>query len=384
MGAVELYRGKRESYYVYRVDLPPDARGKRRQQRVTRDRKTGQRWTSKKACRTAMQAHEVELRTGVAIELTDMTVAAYMAHWLDDAAARVSPGTAGIYRRAWAQLEPHLGGVSLQSLQTLAIQQAVRTLQQRYAPKTVNTTMGVLKSALRQAVRWRLLAANPADGISLPKAVAANPRRVWTVDQARLFLTVSVDDPLHALWRLILDTGVRIGEAIALGWQHVEIDGDAPHVRVTRTMVRLGSSWEIGDAPKTASGVRVLTIAPETAAALRRYREAQDARCARCGPHWLDTGLVFDRGDGEPLPYHAAMHALARACRVAGVPELSPHELRHTMATLAAEQGVSIKLIADRLGHRGVDLVVGLYAHSSADGDRAVADALRKALNDPI
>ena len=370
-------------YYIYRIDLPAAPGAARRQKRISRDRLTGQRWTSKRECVKAMQAHELELRTGVAIELTNMTMSAYMERWLDETSGRVSAGTAGIYRRAWAQLSPQLGAIPLQSLQTLAVQEAARALQQRYAPKTVNATMGVLKSALRQAVRWRLIAANPADGVMLPKATPANPKLVWTAEQTRRFLAVATEDPLYALWRLILDAGLRIGEAIALDWRYLDIEGKTPWVRVTRTMVRHSTVWTVGQTTKTASGVRVLGIQPETAAALQRYRDAQAERRDQYGPHWRDAGLVFDRGDGEPLPYHAALHQLQRSCKAADVPELTPHELRHTMATLAAEQGVSIKLIADRLGHRGVGLVASLYAHSSADGDRLVADALRRALNEP-
>lgn len=383
MGAVEHYQGKRASYYVYRIDLPPDITGKRRQQRVTRDRRTGERWTSKKACQMAMRAHEVELRTGIPIEATQQTVGQYMEQWLDDIAGRVTPSTLRNYRDNWKRLAPYLESIQVQHLQTLAIQQAMRTLEQRYAPDTIRLTHTVLHAALRQAVRWSLIPRNPADGVVLPASRPVRSKSVWTVEETQRFLASTQGEDLHALWRLLLDTGMRIGEALALGWQHISLDGSPARVRIERTIAKSRDGYYIGSTTKTRRSRRTLAIQPETAAALQALKADQERRQARYGSFWNDSGLVFDRGGGDMmLPRHAASQ-LEHACRQAGVPRHTPHEIRHTFTTLAVQRGVPLKLIADRLGHANTNLIADIYAHVTEEGDWQVSEALRSVLNPP-
>lgn len=386
MGALEFYEGARESYWVYRIDLPPDSKNtKRRQQRVTRDRKTGARWTSKKACQKAMQAHEVELRTGVPITLTHQSLDEYMEQWLADASSRLTPSSILNYRGCWNRLSPHLASLQLQSVQTLAIQLAIRVMEQRYAPGTIRLDYTILHAALQQAVQWNLIPRNPADGVVLPANKPTDLKAVWTIDETRRFLAKTQHDDLHALWRLLLDTGMRIGEALALDWDHVNIDASPARVRIDRTLSRLNNhEWYVSNATKTRRSRRTLAIQPETAAALRVSQDQQAERKKAYGTFWSDTGLVFDRDGGDIMSPKFAAKQLDLACLAAGVPRRTPHELRHTFTTLAVQRGVPLKLIADRLGHANTDLIAEIYAHVTEAGDQLVAEALRDVLNPPI
>lgn len=386
MGAVERYEGKRESYWVYRIDLPPDPRtGRRRQKRVSRDRKTGERWTSKRACRQAMQAHELELRTGVPVETTQQTLAAFMVQWLNGISSRVSPSTVVNYRDCWKRISPYLPEVQVQQLQTLTIQQAIRSMEQRYAPDTIRLTYTILHIALNQAVQWNLIARNPADGVVLPARKPVRRKSVWTVEETQRFLEKTRDDPLHPLWRLLLDTGMRIGEALALDWSRISLDTTPARVRIDRTLTRTGSTdWLIGTTTKTRRGRRTLAIQPETAEALKALRIQQEERRVAYGDLWNDSGLVFSRDGGGLLLERHISKKLEAACAVAGVPRRTPHELRHTFTTLAAQRGVPLKLIADRLGHANTDLIAAVYAHVTEEGDLLVTEALRDILSPPI
>ena len=262
MGSLEYYEGKRESYWIYRIDLPPELGKSRRQKKVVRDRKTGKRWTSKRACREAMQAHEVELRTGVPVQITQQTMAEYMELWLSDASKRLAPSTVLNYRDSWRRVSSHLASIQVQGLQTLAIQQAIRDLEKRYAPDTVRLTYRILHIALRQAVRWQIISRNPAEGVVLPASKPVTVKNAWTVEEVQRFLANTQDDDLHVLWRLLLDTGMRIGEALALGWAHVQLDPAPARVRIERTLTRSGKAWYVGNATKTKRSRRTLTIQP--------------------------------------------------------------------------------------------------------------------------
>ena len=101
---------------------------------------------------------------------------------------------------------------------------------------------------------------------------AKRPREatVWTIDQQRAFLDANVTDPQIALWRLLLDSGMRIGEALALRWS--DLDGAVIHVRCIQTPTDGGIV--ISD-PKTLSSRRAIDLEPETIAALKRHQTAQ-------------------------------------------------------------------------------------------------------------
>jgi len=378
MGALEFYEGKRESYWIYRIDLPPDPEtGRRRQKKIARDRKTGARWTSKKTCRTAMQAHEVELRTGIPVDVTTRTVDEHLEQWLSQMEGRVTPSTLMQYRRAWNRLRPRLGSIKLQSLQALAVQSAFDELRKRLAPNTLHLTHSVLHQALEQAVKWEILPRNPASSVSLPSARPRAPRAVWTTAETQTFLAAIETDPDGALWWTLLDTGARIGEALALTWDHVSLGTSPPVIRIERTLTRVPHGWAFGASTKTESGRRFIYLQPSTVAALQAHQLQQQGRRNAYGEHWQDHGLVFDRGDGGILTPTAVGRHLKRACEKAGVPAITPHSMRHTMTTIAAQRGVPLKLLADRLGHSGIRLVANLYAHPTLEGDMVVSDALK-------
>src|SRR5262249_8305912 len=146
----------------------------------------------------------------------------------------------------------------LARLSALEITRAERQLLEIRAPGTVYLTHTVLRMALAQAVRWRLLPLNPCDGVDAPRV----PRRTlvtWTSAEVRTFLTETYDQPEFPLWRLLLDSGMRIGEAQTLRWSDVDLD--AQTVRIARTMT-IGKDGRdmIGDDAKTGAGQRTIDI----------------------------------------------------------------------------------------------------------------------------
>ena len=284
------------------------------------------------------------------------------------------------YRAGWKRLTPSLGSLRLQSLTPLAIQTAFDALRGTHAPKSIRVSYSVLHNPLGQAVKWEILTRNPSSRMVLPPANPRAQRQVWSVTEARQFLAKTEDHDWHSLWRLLLDTRMRHGEALSLRWQHVDIDSDRPLIRIVCTLMHEHGTWAIGTSTKSERGRRVVHLRPATAAALRVHRDNQTARQAQFGPHWADHDLVFDRGDGGIFHPAKVRDSLISGCVQAGVPKISPHALRHTMATPAAQRGVPLKLLADRLGYPGADLVSTLYAHATDDGDLAVLEAMRDVL----
>jgi integrase len=236
---------------------------------------------------------------------------------------------------------------------------------------------------LHQAVRWRLLAINPAADMELPAVV--EPQMV-TLDhaQARRLLEVA-DDPDQAGWwqpllGLAVATGARRGELLALRWS--DLDLDAGTVRIGRSL-RRGEHGLRFKSPKTAAGTRTVGLGSATVAMLRRLRAEQVERRLAFGPAYhADADLIVCDADGSPLnPDHVSRQFRALA-NLAGLPaEVHLHTLRHSAASFMAAAGVPASDIAAQLGHAdGGALALRVYVHPLEEGKRRAAAALDQVL----
>lgn len=368
-GSIQKYSGKRGVSWCYVIDLGRTSEGHR-------DQKRRRGFSTRKAAQEAMQRELHERRAGAYVEPTTLTLGEYLAKWLAETEGGRLEHTVYAYRSIVRnRIAPHLGAVPLAKLAPLDVQGCYRRLGEAgYAPKTIRLTHTVLRQALAQAVRWRLVPTNAADAADLPV-----PRRkeveAWSAEQARALLATTADDERHPLWRLLLDSGMRIGEALALTWDDVDLAAGTVAIRRTLTRTKAGG-WVVGEAAKTRAGRRPIAVAPATVAGLRAHRARQAERRLLLGPAWEGEGFVFDRGDGGRSSPATVQQAFDRAVRGAGVPRLTPHGCRHTSATLLILAGVPLKVVSDRLGHASVAITADVYGHVTAAADRQAADLL--------
>nr|WP_249420204.1 site-specific integrase [Rhabdothermincola salaria] len=144
-------------------------------------------------------------------------------------------------------------------------------------------------------------------------------------------------------------TGVRPGELLALRWADVVLDGDRPSFRILKS--------------KTDAGRRQVGLIPRTVEALRQHRTEQDLRRGYLDEAWQDLDLVFPSEIGTPWCQDNHRRLFTKACREAGIGQWSPHELRHTCATLLMEGDVSLQFVAQVLGHSSVAITYDVYGH---------------------
>jgi integrase len=133
------------------------------------------------------------------------------------------------------------------------------------------TTAQYFVGALNVAVRQRLVDRNVAVSVELPEAERFRGSPL-TLDEARRLLSVTAGDRLSPLWWVAIDTGLRIGELLALGWNHVDLE--AGTLRVEGQLQRRDGRWE-RTPPKAARSLDVVSLSAETVAALRRHRLEQ-------------------------------------------------------------------------------------------------------------
>lgn len=282
-------------------------------------------------------------------EPATMTLDAYLAHWLDGYGPSVRRSTLTSYRgHVQHHISPLLGGILVTELRPSDVRRLIaERLRAGLSPATVGRIVTTLRIALGQAYRERAIADNPAS-VRLPR-VEREPIRALTAEQAAVLLDALAKDPFAPLYRLLLGSGMRLGEALGLNWRDVQ-EGFV--------IVR-----------KSKTQVRAVPISPDAAAALADQR----TRTPRYG---LDEPVFLGPRRGERLGASSALHAFQRSLKRAGLPRMRLHDLRHGTATLMLAQGVPMRVIAEQLGHKNPALTSRLYAHVVPESQRSAVDGL--------
>jgi integrase len=228
------------------------------------------------------------------------------------------------------------------------------------APTSVRKRLAPLSSMFRTAMEQGLVRSNPCTGVRLPR-VAEQPHdedhidtdvKVFTLEQLDCVLGIA-KRPL--LWQLLACTGLRISEALALEWRHFVLNGDSPHVKVRRGIVR-GRL----DMPKSKHGRRDVALPMSLVYALRGV----------CG---APEGLVFASTTGTPLmPNNLRRRVLRPALEEAGASWAGFHTFRHTYASMHLSRGTNIVALSRALGHHSASFTLQVYAHLMK-GDEAPA-----------
>ena len=296
-----------------------------------------------------------ERDVGTLVEPSETTLDAYLERWLEGVArTRVRENTYEDYRFLMRRyVRPVLGNRRLDQLKTLEVQQLYSDMSASgLSPRTVRYTHTVLRNALAQAVTWGMLARNPADLAVLPRK-QRQEMQALAPEEARRFLSAAKEDPCHAVFNLLLDTGLRPSEALGLKWDDVDLSGRSLAVR--RTLTRGTRGWRFEE-PKTLQSRRSVPFTDGLLSVLLAHKEAQPINALR---------LVFTGETGEPLiANNLAKRNLNRILRQAGLPErFRLYDLRHTCATLMLIAGVHPKVVSERLGHASVKITLDTYSH---------------------
>ncbi len=320
------------------------------------------------------------LETGGYVKPTRLTLGEYLERWLRDyACPSLAPRTVEGYTHIIRQhLIPGLGLVPLAQLKPQHLQNyyAEKLARGRrdgkggLSPRTVRHHHITLHGALQSAVKWGLLARNPADAVDAPRYQSPEMR---TLDQdgLRVFLEAARSTPYYALFYLALFTGMRRSELLALRWSNVNLD--LGQVVVNRGLHHLRNGSIVFRAPKSAKGRRLIALPPSAALALHEHRDQQEAERLIIGVPLTEDSLVFAHPDGSPLLPDTVTHAWIDLARRAGFPHIRLHDARHTHASLMLRQGVHPKIVSERLGHATVSITLDTYSHVTPGLQEAAA-----------
>jgi integrase len=309
---------------------------------------------------------------GQNLDMDRQTFGEHLAIWLRDVqepSVRHSTYTALLHRAA--TLRAALGHLELRKLHPTHFQTLYREMLDRgMAPTTIAATAQVARQSLNQAIAWRYLEENPAKGAKTPMR-APSTKQYYDAEQLAKLFAVDQGTRWHALWVVLGCTGLRVGEALALTWDAIDWQNGTIAVEHTVTRKREGG-LELGP-PKTRGSKRRVHAAPFVLDALRDHQAIQ-----RTEPVRSALRLVFPNGRGDLCRSTAVNERLKKAEMQAGLPRRTPHELRHSVATLLIEGGAHIKVVQEMLGHADPSMTLSEYTHAVPSMHAAAAELLTR------
>jgi integrase len=237
----------------------------------------------------------------------------------------------------------------------------------------------ILRQALQQAVRWQLLAVNPADAVKPPK-VERKQMSVLDADATAAMLEAARETNMAMPIVLGVLCGLRRGEILALRWRSVDLERGQLAVVASVEQTRTGIREK-----ETKSGKsRAVALPSLVVDELRRHRLAQAEGLLRLGVRLNDEHHVVAREDGQPLQPRSLTHAFEKFIRRNGLPHIRLHDLRHTHATHMLASGIHPKIAQERLGHSSVSVTIDLYSHVLPGMQQEAADRVDAAMRDAI
>ena len=284
--------------------------------------------------------------------------------------------TVDFYRHTTKRVAEYFKGKAIQSITPLDIQKFLIYLRTEYrtkqgkpvSDKTVRHSYCVLVLIFGFAEEQELLQKNPMDKVDCPK-LAKKKVDAFSADEARAFLDLlpNCDIDFRCMMYLLLTTGLRRGELMGLQWR--DLDFQNLTLDVNRNITYSPERGNVIDTPKTENSVRTIPLLPFVAAQLSEYRTQEH-------PQSRETAFVFpsDRGDNIPRTPNAVTHRVKRFMKANNLPDMSPHDLRHSCATLLLDNWADIKSVQEILGHTNASTTLNFYVRSDIGRMKTATD----------
>jgi integrase len=350
-----INRGK-NVWYV-RIFLGRDANGKRKDfnQTIHGTKKDAQKFLTAKL-------REIDL--GIFTEPSLIPLNEYIDKWLEEVAKpRVRENTFDSYSLIVKNyIKKHLGNLKLSDIQPYQVQKFYNQLQkQGLSSRTVRYAHTVLSSALKQAVKWKIIIQNPCELCDLPKLVKKE-KQVLTPAQARIFWEEAKQSKCFALLLLVIESGLRPSEYLGLQWK--DLDFEKKVLSVRRTVIeRVKGGYYFGET-KTAKSRRSMPLSDTVINSLKTHRRNQLEERLKLGSEYQNLDLIFASEVGTPLQRRNVIRRHFKPLlKKANLPDITLYELRHTTATLLLSEGENPKIVSERLGHSSVVLTLDTYSH---------------------
>jgi integrase len=282
-------------------------------------------------------------------DTSDITLDAYLDDWIKKIEGTVRPKTHYDYAAQMTRyVRPTLGHLKLSDIRLRDIESVYTGMRAKgLSSRTIRLTHVILRKALKKAYQLEYITRNPTDGAELPEKTRTREPQYLSKDEVCQFLSVAEGHKWELLFLVLLFTGLRISEAVALRARDVNIKGSSLLVR--RSAVQTQGVWHYRQ-PKNKRGRSIL---------LPHFLTHRLAATLPADP----DALLFSNNKGHPADVRSLRRTFRSLLRKAGLPEQGLHSTRHTHATILLEDGKHPKVVQERLGHQSSSITQDIYSH---------------------
>ncbi|MFA9468010.1 tyrosine-type recombinase/integrase [Streptococcus sp. E24BD] len=303
--------------------------------------------------------------------------------WLESYQLTVKPQTfIATKRMLYNHLIPVFGALKLNKLSVSYIQGFINDLSRELVHYGV--VHSINRRVLQYGVSLQLLPFNPARDVILPKVPKRENKAIKFIAPEDLKALMTYMEKLankkfshffdYVLYSVLLATGCRFGEVVAIEWSDIDLDNGT--ISITKNYSRL---LKLIGTPKSKAGVRVISIDKKTINLLRLYKNRQRQLFIETGARV--SAVVFATATKEYQNMATRQDSLDRRCAEIAIPRFTFHAFRHTHASLLLNAGISYKELQYRLGHATLAMTMDIYGHLSKDKEKEVVSYYEKAIN---
>ena len=287
--------------------------------------------------------------------------------------------TVSFYEDTAKNVIKYFEGYSLQSINTFALQKFFVYLKKEkgYSAQYRNHHYRILRMIFSFAEKQRIILENPMENIERPKLERKNVDAL-SEDDARRFFAALETCPLEfrCLLTLLVTAGLRRGECVGLKWS--DFDKNKQTISIERNVVYATKDGTIINTPKTAKSIRTIPILKSTSDLLCQLKSERQEENPTAD---LENSFLFTSKNDIFLPKNpdSVTRRLKRFMEANNLPDLSPHDLRHSCATLLLGSGADIKSVQEILGHAKASTTLDFYVRSDMKQMKAATEKMAMA-----
>lgn len=325
-----------------------------------------------------------EVEAGTYVAPAKMTFAEFAKRFMEDSASKLAMRTQINYRQVIELAIPQIGHLRMEDIKPLHIKDFVTYLETvpkrsrgdgMLSANTIRLRLRLLRNMFTVAVDWQMIKDNPCRKVKGPKK--EKPRQTfYDIPDIASLMTALKSEPLQLqvfVW-LAISTGARLGELSALSWPN--IDFESATVRIERSAKTYSGEGVKLESTKTDSSERTIAIPRFVLDILRLYKKEWTELRFSFGSLWKGEEFLFVTSNGKlRYPEHNGS-IFRRFIRRHNLKDLTPHGLRHSMASLLIAADVQMKVISGRLGHSTLATTADVYAHLLKSVDQVTAEKL--------
>lgn len=252
-----------------------------------------------------------------------------------------------------AHLYPILGDVLLQDVTTDMLKKSLPEMfsGKEYSDGTYRVFKTRLKDGFEYAIQQNIIRTNPAAALQIQKNNRAKIIEAYTAEEHKKIVDYCRgSNGIDRVYYFLITTGVRVGEAICLTWDDVDLEKG--YIDINKTAIKVNGGISVQNHPKTGQSVRRIYLSENTVGFLKRlkvYEEKPEGK------------LVLPNRNGKIYNVSTLRVHWMKTCTKLNIPYKGMHALRHSWATRALEGKVDIQTVSKMLGHKSVATTMDIY-----------------------